>query len=115
MLANKKAFVKLEGQSRSLDGISVAGASIKKSIVQGNSEPETKAIVMVSCIALGIPIGFMCPHVELMKAAIRTNLPLEIQLIEYSIKLTESKLLVFAVNEQSLEKSGDYFFEFYCN
>jgi hypothetical protein len=32
MLANKKAFVKLEGQSRSLDGISVAGASIKKSI-----------------------------------------------------------------------------------
>ena len=99
MLANKKAFVKLEGQSRSLDGIPVAGASIKKSIEWGNGEPETKAIVMVSCIALGIPIGFMCSHVEPMKAAICTNLPLEIQLIEYSIKLTESKLLVFAVNE----------------
>ncbi len=43
-----------------------------------------EAIVLSSCISRGNPVGFPCPHYEMIKDAIVKKIGTEIQLIEYT-------------------------------
>ncbi len=43
-----------------------------------------EAIVLASCISRGNPIGFACPHLDAIKAAVVRKIGPEIELIEYT-------------------------------
>lgn len=47
-------------------------------------ERGAELIAFASCISLGIPIGFPCPHFEQMKASIVKAVGPEIELIDYT-------------------------------
>lgn len=43
-----------------------------------------KVVVLASCIIKGAPIGFVCPHAEQMRDAIRKAIGEEIKILDYT-------------------------------
>jgi predicted metal-binding protein len=47
-------------------------------------EKGAQVIVFASCISKGNPIGFPCPHVTMMKEAVRKKVGEDIQIIDWT-------------------------------
>ncbi|MDD2458745.1 MAG: CGGC domain-containing protein [Eubacteriales bacterium] len=62
------------------------GCSGKKAVTRAAEMVRRGAdtIALASCITRGNPIGFPCPHVEQMKAAIEREVGQEIRMIDYT-------------------------------
>ncbi len=66
--------------------ISCGGCPGKRSVLRALElvKRGAEVIMMSSCISLGTPIGFPCPHKGQMFRAIKAKLPENFPLVEYS-------------------------------
>ncbi|MGI6712396.1 MAG: CGGC domain-containing protein [Bacillota bacterium] len=86
MKEKKCAFEGVEGEIE-LIGINTCGGCPGKKAVTRAAEMVKRGadtIVFTSCITKGNPIGFACPHVDEMKAAIERKLGDSIKIIDYT-------------------------------
>ncbi len=66
--------------------LSCGGCPGKRAVTRAKLMVDRGAeiIVLSSCISRGNPVGFPCPHYEMIKEAIVKKIGTEIQLIEYT-------------------------------
>lgn len=86
MKEKKLAF---DGISEDIEiiGVSTCGGCPGKKAVTRAAEMVKRGadtIVLASCISKGTPIGFSCPHAQLMKNAIARKLGDSIKIIDYT-------------------------------
>lgn len=86
MREKKCAFEGVEGEIEVI-GINTCGGCPGKKAVTRAAMMVTRGantIVLASCIKKGTPIGFPCPHEEIMKNAIIQKLGSSIRVIDYT-------------------------------
>ncbi|KNZ42299.1 CGGC domain-containing protein [Acetobacterium bakii] len=86
MKEKKLAFEGVEGEIEIIGFTSCGGCPGKKAVTRAAEMVKRGAdtIVLASCITRGNPIGFVCPNVEQMKAAIEKKLGDSIKIIDYT-------------------------------
>ncbi|MFZ7131555.1 MAG: CGGC domain-containing protein [Eubacteriales bacterium] len=82
----KLAFKGIEEEIEVIGVTTCGGCPGKKVIIRAAEMVKRGAdtIVLASCITRGNPIGFVCPHVEQMKAAIEKKIGELINMIDYT-------------------------------
>jgi predicted metal-binding protein len=86
MKEKKLAFEGVEGEIEVVGFISCGGCPGKKAVARAAEMVRRGAdtIVFASCITKGNPIGFACPHVEKMKAAVIEKIGEDIGILDYT-------------------------------
>ncbi|PKM50392.1 MAG: CGGC domain-containing protein [Firmicutes bacterium HGW-Firmicutes-7] len=86
MSEKKCAFKEISEDVEVVGFISCGGCPGKKTVTRAAEMVKRGAdtIAMASCITKGAPIGFPCPHVQLMKEAIAKKLGENIRFIDYT-------------------------------
>lgn len=86
MKEKKGAFAGIEEEIELIGFTSCGGCPGKKAVARAAEMVKRGAdtIVLASCITKGSPIGFVCPHAEMMKKAISTKLGADIKILEYT-------------------------------
>ncbi|OHB56807.1 MAG: CGGC domain-containing protein [Planctomycetes bacterium GWF2_50_10] len=81
----KAAFADM-GQIEIVGFVSCGGCPGKRAVTRAKNMVDrgAQAIAFASCIAKGTPLGFPCPHWQLIKSAVESKLGHEIKLIEYT-------------------------------
>lgn len=81
----KKAFEHL-GPCDVIGFVSCGGCPGKRAVSRAKlmADRGAEAIAFASCISKGTPIGFPCPHYDIMKAAITKKIGSEVQIIGYT-------------------------------
>ncbi|MDL2231803.1 CGGC domain-containing protein [Porphyromonadaceae bacterium OttesenSCG-928-L07] len=76
------------GESKVAGFVSCGGCPGKRAVSRAAMMVKmgAEAIALASCITKGTPIGFVCPHVEQMKAAIIKKVGPDIKILDYSHK-----------------------------
>ena len=82
----KLAFEGVEDEIEIVGFLSCGGCPGKKAVTRAAEMVRRGAdtIVLASCITRGNPIGFVCPHAEQMKAAIRKLVGEQVRIIDYT-------------------------------
>lgn len=86
MRERKCAFEGVEGDIDVI-GINTCGGCPGKKAVTRASEMVRRGantIALASCIKKGTPIGFPCPHAEIMKNAITKKMGSSVRIIDYT-------------------------------
>lgn len=86
-IKNKQgAFSGADGEIDIVGFVSCGGCPGKKATTRAAELVRRGAdtIALASCITKGNPIGFPCPHAELMKAAIRRKIGDTITILDYT-------------------------------
>lgn len=86
MKEKKLAFEGIEEDIEIIGVNSCGGCPGKKAVTRAVEMVKRGAdtIALASCIKKGTPIGFACPHVEIMKEAIEKRLGSNIKIIDYT-------------------------------
>lgn len=86
MKDKKLAFVGIEEDIEVIGVITCGGCPGKKAVTRAAEMVKRGAdtIVLASCISRGNPIGFPCPHAEIMKSAIAKKVGDSIKIIDYT-------------------------------
>lgn len=86
MREKKCAFEGVEGEIETVGVVTCGGCPGKKAVSRAALMVIRGAdtIVLASCIGKGTPIGFPCPHAEVMKNAIVKKLSPSIKIIDYT-------------------------------
>ncbi|MFZ2629970.1 MAG: CGGC domain-containing protein [Desulfosalsimonadaceae bacterium] len=81
----KLAFQEI-GQCEVVGFVSCGGCPGKRAIQRAKMMVDrgAEAIAFASCISKGNPIGFPCPHFEMIKASMRHKLGESIKIIEWT-------------------------------
>ncbi len=82
----KCAFENVEEEIEIVGFVSCGGCPGKKAVSRAAEMVKRGAdtIVLTSCITRGNPIGFACPHAEMMKRAIEKKIGLSVRIIDYT-------------------------------
>lgn len=86
MKGKKLAFEGIEGDIEVIGVNTCGGCPGKKAVTRAAEMVKRGAdtIVLASCISKGNPIGFPCPHAEIMKSAIAKKVGGSIKIIDYT-------------------------------
>lgn len=86
MKDKKLAFNNIEGDIEVIGVNTCGGCPGKKAVTRAAEMVKRGAdtIVLASCISKGNPIGFSCPHAEMMKSAIAKKVGYSIKIIDYT-------------------------------
>lgn len=81
----KRAF-RQSGPVEIVGFVSCGGCPGKRAVARATLMVErgAEAIVFTSCISKGTPMGFPCPHYEIMKETIEKKIGPDIEIIEYT-------------------------------
>jgi len=82
----KLAFAGVEGEIEIVGLVTCGGCPGKKAVTRAAEMVKRGAdtIALCSCITKGNPIGFICPHAEQIKTAIKKKLGDTITLLDYT-------------------------------
>jgi predicted metal-binding protein len=82
----KCAFEGVEGEIEIIGFTTCGGCPGKKAVTRAAEMVKRGAdtIVLCSCMTRGNPIGFVCPHAQTIKDAIRKNLDETIRIIDWT-------------------------------
>lgn len=82
----KGAFAGAEGEIEVIGFVSCGGCPGKKAISRAAELVKRGAdtIALASCITKGNPIGFPCPHMEIMQAALIKKLGPDIRILDFT-------------------------------
>lgn len=86
MKEKKFAFEGVEGEIEVVGFVSCGGCPGKRAVARAAEMVRRGAdtIVFASCITNGNPIGFACPHVKKMKAAVLEKIGEDIVILDYT-------------------------------
>ncbi len=82
----KGVFANVEGEIELIGIVTCGGCPGKKAISRAAEMVKRGAdtIAIASCITKGNPIGFPCPHADLIRAAIAKKLGPDITILDYT-------------------------------
>lgn len=84
--AKKLAFEGVEGEIEVVGMTTCGGCPGKRAVNRAEEMVNRGAdtIVFASCITRGTPIGFVCPHAEVMMRAVRKAVGDAVRIIDYT-------------------------------